>query len=130
MAACGGVLWGLLGAAAMLTPDPRGWGTHEQLGLPPCTFALMFHMRCPSCGMTTAWAHVAHGQLVAAVAANTCGALLAVAAAVGGGWCLASAARGRWLVAAPSERAVAWGAVGLVGLVLLEWGVRLLARPG
>ena len=31
-----------LGVAAMLRPDGRGFGTHQQLGLPPCTFRVLF----------------------------------------------------------------------------------------
>ncbi|NBO19844.1 MAG: DUF2752 domain-containing protein, partial [Proteobacteria bacterium] len=40
-----------------LTPDARGLGTHEQLGLPPCGFYLWYGLPCPSCGMTTSWPH-------------------------------------------------------------------------
>src|SRR5947209_2100708 len=48
----GTVLIGLLATAACLTPSPRGMGTHQQLGLPPCTVVQWFGVRCPSCGMT------------------------------------------------------------------------------
>src|SRR5207247_577108 len=43
----------LLGVARLVEPDLRGYGTHEQLGLPPCTFRLLTGIACPSCGMTT-----------------------------------------------------------------------------
>src|SRR5690242_10680262 len=56
--AAGGVLAVMLATAWRLTPSPRGLGTHQQLGLAPCTVEQWFGMRCPSCGMTTAWAHV------------------------------------------------------------------------
>jgi len=36
--------------------DARGHGTHQQLGLPPCTFYVIFQRPCPACGMTTSWA--------------------------------------------------------------------------
>jgi hypothetical protein len=116
----------VLALAAALDPDPRGWGTHQQLGLPPCTFAMLFHRRCPSCGMTTAWANVLHGRIAAALQANACGALLVMAALAGAAWCLAAAVRGRWVGVAPSEKGVALAAVTIVSLVLVEWGVRLL----
>ncbi|RMG03430.1 MAG: DUF2752 domain-containing protein, partial [Planctomycetota bacterium] len=51
-------LAGLLVIAAVLRPSPTGLGTHQQLGLPPCTFRAMFGSRCPTCGMTTAWSNV------------------------------------------------------------------------
>jgi hypothetical protein len=41
----------LLATARWLTPDARGLGTHEQLGLPPCGFYLWYGLPCPSCGM-------------------------------------------------------------------------------
>jgi len=46
----------LLGIGSLLEPDPRGFGTHTQLGLPPCAFRMLFGIPCPSCGMTTAFA--------------------------------------------------------------------------
>src|SRR3954447_16098360 len=45
----------VLGVACWLRPDPRGMGTHQQLGLPPCTFYLYTDVPCPSCGMTTSF---------------------------------------------------------------------------
>lgn len=41
-----------------LTPDPRGYGTHEQLGFPSCSLAEAFHFPCPTCGLTTSFAHM------------------------------------------------------------------------
>jgi hypothetical protein len=34
-----------------LTPDPAGHGTHQQLGLPPCTIYYLTGRPCPSCGL-------------------------------------------------------------------------------
>ena len=47
-----------LGAAVRLQPAREGLGTHQQLGLPPCTFRVLFDRPCPSCGMSTSWAHL------------------------------------------------------------------------
>ncbi len=63
-----------------LRPSALGYGTHEQLGLPPCTFVALWSMRCPACGMTTSWAHATRGQWVSAWEANAGGALLALIA--------------------------------------------------
>jgi len=46
----------LLAIGSLLKPDPRGFATHAQLGLPPCAFRALTGIPCPSCGMTTAFA--------------------------------------------------------------------------
>ena len=44
----------LLVTARNLEPDPRGFGTHEQLGLTPCYFQELTGHVCLLCGGTTA----------------------------------------------------------------------------
>jgi len=68
----------LLAVAWSLKPDRHHMGTHEQLGLPPCGFVAMTGYPCPTCGMTTAFAHVVRGQLVAAFYAQPAGTVLAI----------------------------------------------------
>jgi len=58
-----------------LTPDPRGVGTHEQLMLLPCNFYSLTKLPCPFCGMTTAFTHMARGQVREALLAQPVGAL-------------------------------------------------------
>lgn len=75
---------GLLLTASQLTPRSDGLGTHQQLGLPPCTVRVLWGTRCPACGMTTSWAYFTQGQFVASAATNAGGfalALIATAAA-------------------------------------------------
>src|SRR5262245_38782296 len=72
-----GVLAVALLVASQLRPDARGWGTHEQLGLPPCMLYAVTGIRCPACGMTTSWALVTHGRLAEALATHTIGTVLA-----------------------------------------------------
>jgi Protein of unknown function (DUF2752) len=114
-----------LGVAAWLTPDERGIGTHQQLGLMPCTMKLWAGIRCPSCGMTTSWSHMMHGHVVQAFQTNIGGAVLALAAMAYVPWGIMSSVRGRWWLVTPDE----WIFAGCSLLVLLvtitEWGIRV-----
>lgn len=73
-------LLALLLIACFLSPSPSGYGTHQQLGLPPCTTMLLWEIPCPTCGMTTSWAWVVRGNLVQAGRANLGGTMLALIA--------------------------------------------------
>ena len=77
-AALGMIAAALLAVAAWLPPSPAGIGTHEVLGLPPCPFHALTGIPCPACGMTTAFAHVARGDVGAALRAQPLGAALAL----------------------------------------------------
>ncbi len=74
----GACAWTVLFLAAWLRPDPRGFGTHQQLGLPPCGFQRMTHVPCPGCGLTTSFAHMAHGQVLQALGSHLMGPVLFV----------------------------------------------------
>ena len=126
LALAGGGLLLALGIAACLHPDPRGIGTHEHLGLPPCTFSIWFGLRCPFCGMTTAWAHTVRGQVGAAWAANAGGPLLALAAMLAGPWMVASAVRGRPLLGRPSEPLLAAAGLIVAAVIMVDWLRRIL----
>jgi len=75
--------------------------------------------------MTTAWSNVMHGRFEAALKASVCGTILSLIAAVVGAWCLATAARGRWSFGALRDTTAGWLALAMIGLILLEWGLRL-----
>ena len=68
----------VLALAGVLRPDPSGVGTHRQLGLPPDLLLSLTGIPCPFCGMTTAFAHMAHGQPLRAFATQPAGAALFV----------------------------------------------------
>lgn len=121
----GGVLILLLAIALWLSPSQSGLGTHRQLGLPPCTLLDWYGIRCPSCGMTTAWSYLMHGQIVPALRANAGGAMLAIAALVGGPWLLASGVRGRWLGPRLAESWLIALAVLILATTLTQWVLRL-----
>ena len=74
----------LIGTAAWLTPAGAGHGTHEQLGLPPCSSMMFTGKPCATCGYTTAFSHVAHGQLISAMIVQPAGALFAMVVAAAG----------------------------------------------
>ncbi|HMN95511.1 MAG TPA: DUF2752 domain-containing protein [Phycisphaerales bacterium] len=72
----------LLGIAAWLTPSPEGIGTHRQLGVPECGWITGMGLPCPTCGMTTAFAHAADGDLLESFRCQPAGAVLAVVTAM------------------------------------------------
>ena len=115
------------GIASLLNPDPRGFGTHQQLGLPPCTFRFFVGRPCPGCGMTTCFAHIVRGHFVEAARANPAGAVLAAVCVLMIPWSLWSAFRGRlWMVSDPVP-VVTVLFVSLAGLIVLIWVARLIA---
>ena len=124
LVAAGAALLSLLAVAGLLEPDERGFGTHERLGLPPCTFQQLTGYRCPSCGMTTSWAHLVRGRIVDAFRDNAGGALLGLVSLLLAPWSLISGGRGRWLWGRIEPRVV-FGAVWLwVAVTLIDWSVR------
>jgi hypothetical protein len=128
LAAAGLVLLGCFALAFELSPDPRGYGTHESLGLPPCTLRLMFGIPCPVCGMTTSFAHLTKGHWHEAARANVSAMLLASLCAALVPWCAAGAWRGR-LWGLPRADVAAAVLLGVVcGASLVEWIVRLACR--
>ncbi len=52
----------LFALGRLVEPDPRGYGTHEQLGLPACPVRALLGIPCPGCGATTALSLLAHGR--------------------------------------------------------------------
>jgi hypothetical protein len=117
--------------AFRLDPDPRGYGTHEQLGLPPCGFLRDHGVPCISCGMTTAFAAMAHGQPLLALRSNPFGVLLFLAMLLAPIHCLHSLVKDLdpfWIFR--TRRALV--ILPLSGVLLLvNWGVMvLIARAG
>jgi hypothetical protein len=115
------VCLGLLLTARLLTPNPNGLGTHEQLGLPECGFLLMFEIPCPSCGMTTSWAWLTRGDVVESLRSNPGGTMLGILCFGFGIWMLISGIRSRWLIGVPSTFwiTILFGVTVLV--TLIQW---------
>jgi hypothetical protein len=91
-------LIGGFATARSVRPDPRGFGTHQQFGLPECSMRLLFSRPCPGCGMTTCFSHFVRGEFLAAGRANVAGLMLATLCLVMIPWSLASAVRGSALL--------------------------------
>ncbi|MBM4108725.1 MAG: DUF2752 domain-containing protein [Phycisphaerae bacterium] len=119
----------LLAVAWRLDPDPRGLGTHHQLGLTPCGFRAAFGRPCLTCGMTTSFAHAGDGRFIAGARAQPVGLLLCVF--------LSAVFWGAAHVAATGSRLSAWALRGVNGRTLAlagliaggGWAYKLLTTP-
>lgn len=132
LACLAAALAGLLVTATMLQPATAGFGTHRQLGLGECFVVRTWGVRCPTCGMTTAWASLLNLDLPAAVAASAGGTLLCLAAMVAVPWLLATAACGRWCYLRPAANLVLPALAVLALVTLIDWlrhtGLALLGQ--
>lgn len=114
----------VLGLSWWLTPSEAGHGTHRQLLLIPCGFHWLISLPCPMCGMTTAFALIARGEVLAAFGAHVTGPALFLATVVAGvraGYALVLGVRPlpRWALSATAAR---W----FIALLLVGWGINVL----
>ena len=114
----------LLVTAGRLTPNPAGLGTHQQLGLPPCSSLVIFGVRCPACGMTTSWALLLDGDILNAVRVNTGGVMLALIAAVGVLCQSLMAWSGRREILPWFMNFVLWSLIAALSVAVLQWLLR------
>lgn len=112
--------------ATQLRPAIDGLGTHQQLGLPPCTTRRIWGVRCPACGMTTSWAHLVRGDVVSSAKSNLGGLILGLIDISLVVVLAAHAGRSHW----PERRwfialAIAMGSA--VSVALVDWAWRAWA---
>jgi len=119
------VLLAMLVVARRLEPDPRGYGTHERLGLWPCAFKATTGRPCPSCGMTTSFAWFTRLEPARSWRANPAGSLLAPTCLALIPWLLLASARGRPAPFRSLEQPLVVLAVAVVALTLISWTVRM-----
>src|SRR5687768_6383575 len=117
--------------AASLDPyfedgTPRVMETHRQLGLPPCTFKTVTGLPCPSCGMTTSFALLIHGDVWNSLQANFAGTALATFGLIFIPWSLASVTKGRLLLFGSLEMLALHLSIWLLVLIFGRWGLALL----
>ena len=111
----------LLLVAASLKPSPTGTGTHRQLNLPACAFLERTQLPCPTCGLTTAFAHTVRGQFGSALKVQPAGTVLALV-------CLITVVIVLYIHLSGRRPEFLWMAVhwqkifyGAVGLFLFPW---------
>ncbi len=131
--------WTMLGLALALTavfavaralePSPQGFGTHTQLGLPACQFALVTGHPCPSCGMTTAFAWFVRGRLGRSWGVNPAGMVLALACVGLIPWLIVGSALGKTPGFRSLEQPLLGVVVATVAVSLVTWTIRLIL-PG
>ena len=73
----------LLLLAAYLQPAHGGVATHLGLGLQPCQWLVRTGLPCPACGMTTSFAWLVRGNLMASFYVQPMGATVAILDAAG-----------------------------------------------
>jgi hypothetical protein len=99
---------------------------HRQMGLPPCTFYVWTKgYPCPSCGMTTSFSLLMHGDVINSLKANAVGTILALFWLFLIPWCIGSSIAGRplgvWSVEATLTKVV----VGFLMLMMIRWVIVL-----
>lgn len=117
-------LLAMLALAWRLEPNSRGMGTHQQLGLPPCTAIVLWGKRCPACGMTTSWAYLMEGRPLASWTTNAGGFVFAMISLVTAPWLAVLGYRGQkaadWHVTA-----LAIAMVAALAVTFADWVWRL-----
>jgi hypothetical protein len=83
-----GALLGLVVLRLWITPDPRGVGTHEQLGMRPCMTMDLWNLPCPGCGVTTSVTLAAQGHFASSIQNQPFGFAVFGAVLVYAGWAL------------------------------------------
>lgn len=120
----GGALLALIAVIVLGTwahPDPRGHGTHEQFGMPPCRMLQVTGFPCPGCGVTTSVALAAHGQFVASFWNQPFGLVLTLLIPIAAVFAVWQHARGRDLGDVVRALHPKWWLIGLGVVAVAAW---------
>jgi hypothetical protein len=113
--------------ARWLEPDPRGFGTHQQLGLPACAFHTMTGMPCPTCGLTTSFAYMARLQITSSISAHPLGVPLFALTTIAIGVAVCGSLRA-WSFEHVLSRLRITGVAAIIAIsAALSWLARLVA---
>lgn len=123
------VIAAILILAARMTPDAKGFGTHRQLGLSDCAWAMWFKKPCMTCGMTTSFAHAADGDIVSGFLAQPAGLLLCLLASAGFWCCAFDAINGTRMSIECLRRVKGSTIVAAVTILALAWWYKSLTWP-
>ena len=123
-------LMAVFGIACFLKPydaqgQPYSMATHQQLGLPECTFKRFSGMPCPSCGMSTSFALLVRGDVLNSLRANAVGTLLAALCMLILPWSLACAIWNRPILVHSMEKALMRIIVAFLVLMVIRWALVL-----
>lgn len=117
------------GALVRIQPDPRGHGTHEQLGLDVCGWPIVYGIPCPTCGCTTAACLLVHGRILDAFVTQPFGAAVAAVGLLVGVHATLCLLRGRSF----ADLVVRWPFWRFVGggflLLLASWAYKWWTWP-
>ncbi len=113
-----------------ITPDPRGFGTHEQLGMPPCHFLAWTGIPCPGCGVTTSVALAVHGEFAASFWNQPFGLVTALLVPIAAAIAIVQHARGRDLGETLRALRPGWLAIGLAVTAIGGWVWKFAAMRG
>ena len=116
--------------ALWIHPDPRGFGTHEQLGLPACRMMEWTGIPCPGCGVTTSVALFAHAQFLASFHNQPFGFLIALAIPLYAAWALASHFRGRDLGGDMQILRIRAFVIAVIAAIALGWLYKIAMVKG
>lgn len=112
--------------ASQLRPSAAGVGSHQALGLKPCQFLQSTGLPCPSCGMTTSFAHFARGNFVASAYVQPMATALAAIAAATVWAALYVAFTGRPVYRLLRLLPGRYYLLPLLALAVLAWGWKIL----
>jgi hypothetical protein len=118
----------VFGIAGWLTPDSRGFGTHQQLGMPACSFQLITGIKCPHCGLTTSFSWFIRGQFEKSFRANPAGLVLAIASVGILIWTIVVNIRGAFVITNAPGRDAMFGFGIWVLLSIVIWVFRGLLK--
>jgi hypothetical protein len=114
----------------LVKPDARGFGTHEQLGLPSCKLMDWTGVPCPGCGVTTSVAFAAQGHVVDALRTQPFGLVVALTIVAVVVWALVGHFQGQDLYEGLRSKRAAKIGIVLAVLLGLGWIYKLVMVLG